>query len=153
MPLWGWVLKKSKCVIANWFHPRNPVISSTIPPHIELHASFHSYQCTVHNALHTHTHMVTIVLESSSLEGEDKWKVFFHRRLLDCVRSLNIHFPSKRCFSHACYVNESFHQRKGHHFNKSKNKYLGKRMTLIVFILKKKHLALQVFELDVSLQL
>ena len=51
MPLWGWVLKKSKCVIANWFHPRNPVISSTIPPH----TSFHSHQCTVHSAV-THTH-------------------------------------------------------------------------------------------------
>ena len=27
LPLWGWVPKISNCVIANWSHPRNPVIS------------------------------------------------------------------------------------------------------------------------------
>ena len=26
LPLWGWVPKISNCVIANWSHPRNPVI-------------------------------------------------------------------------------------------------------------------------------
>ena len=113
-------LYKSNCVIGNWSHPRNPVISTC-----KNFLTFVSSVCAPFSPVRTNMVTILSVLCTAALKDGDKWKVgmwslFCHPQLLHCVSGLQIYIsPQNAVFPHTCYINDSFHQRKWAFFNKN----------------------------------